>query len=114
MKSTLLLATATLFCMGFGSVFAAPAWAESASEPSTVSQSEDTVDLEHSREHSADVLLVEPRGLNVGSGVDAETWDAVASQINQGINSDEEDEFLPEGVVMRGSENSLQLGSELP
>ena len=61
----------------------------------------------------ATLLFVEPRGLDVSEGADAEDLNNVAAQINQEIANDASEEFLPDGMVVRGSNRSLQVGSEL-
>lgn len=111
MKSTLLITATTFLCLGSVVSAVVPAWAdtlpvvdenslmesEEASQPSTP---------------TADLLIVDPIGLESLTDQNEDDLNAVANRINQVIESDS-DEFLPEGMVVRGTAGSLQLGSEL-
>ena len=111
MKATLLLTATTFLCLGSVIHCAAPSWADSL----PVNEDAEMTGVEDSAQPSsqtADLLLVEPRRFNVSTDEKTDALNAVASQINQVIESDSDD-FLPEGVVVRGSQGSLQLGSEL-
>lgn len=99
-----------LVCLG--SVIPSPALADS--QP-IHSDNDGVTELENASSTpapTADALIVEPRRLEVGNDADADTLNDVANQINQGIGGDSE-EFLPDGMVVRGSAGSLQLGSEI-
>ena len=93
--------------MGFSSA----AWADPPSITETHEMTE-VEDASQSSNQNAELLQVEPRGLDVSADEDTDDLNAVASQINQVIDSDS-DGFLPEGMVVRGSAGSLQLGSEI-
>jgi len=96
--------------------FAAAGWS-----PSAIAQSEPTAstEVENSIEPAdasvgnatAETIRLEPRQINFtteglpGLGL-------LAEQINQGVGSDA-DGFLPDGMVVRGSNSSLQVGGEL-
>ena len=110
MKPTLFLSATVLLCLGSVISSALP----TRSEPLPVNEQNETTELEevpHPTPQTADLLLVEPRGLDSLTDENTDAFNAVANQINQGIDNDS-DEFLPEGMVVRGSEGSLQLGSE--
>ncbi|MEM9218215.1 MAG: hypothetical protein AAGD25_28220 [Cyanobacteria bacterium P01_F01_bin.150] len=112
MKSALLITATTLFCLGSSISSIAPAWADSPTANLENDVVTETEDASLSNSSSADSLLVKPRSIEVESDPDANALDDVANQINQVIESDSE-EFLPEGMVVRGSSGSLQVGSEI-
>ena len=111
MKSTLLITATTLLCFGSVASLPRPAWADTL----PLVEGNGTTEVEESLEPSvqtADLLSVEPIGLESLTARNTDDLNTVADQINQIIDSDS-DEFLPEGMVVRGSAGSLQLGSEL-
>ena len=110
MKSTLLVTVTTLVCLG--SVITLPALADSQPIYSGNDSVTEAENASSTPTPNADFLIVEPRRLEVGHDADADTLNDVANQINQGIGGDSE-EFLPDGMVVRGSSGSLQLGSEI-
>ena len=91
---------------------ASSAWADAQPIQSKNNPVTEAEDVDSASRQSADFLLVEPRRVEVENDADADTLDDVANQINQVIEDDSE-EFLPEGMVVRGSAGSLQLGSEI-
>lgn len=110
MKSTLLLTATTLLCLGSVVSTTALVWADTL----PVVEENGMTEMEESSQPSmpsADLLLVDPIGLESLTDQNEDDLTDVANSINQVIESDS-DEFLPEGMVVRGSAGSLQLGSE--
>ena len=100
--------------LSFGLIgLATPVHAEPSAEEINAQPSIEQPGVDAENVDLSDFVLLEPRGTEL-STEDPEALNNLADRINQTLGgSERSDNFIPDGMVVRGSNSSLQLGGEL-